>query len=204
MKWAILLTTCWRTTRPDDQKRAYYIKAISDWLTKTDFPIYVVESSGRGFPEFAGSRLRVCVCDLVYNKKANLNLDFASSSQYEARSILTAMNQYADELREYTHVMKITGRYYVYLQHVLPALGDADIILQHRFNHGRRWNNSEVFGFRIGAEKEFLNWINPPALGYMEEAIYKYAQTHKYGRLPPLTNINRAASGGSGKIIDPL
>jgi len=203
MKWAILLTTCWRSQRPDDPKRAYYIKAINDWLTKTDYPIYVVESSGRGFPEFAGTRLRVCVCDLIYNK-ANPDTDFASSSQYEARSILTAMNQYADEFRAYTHIMKITGRYFVNLHHVLPTLVDADIILQHRFNNGLRWNNSEVFGFRVGVEQEFLHMIDPPALGYMETAIYNYAQTHKNGRLPPLPNLNRAARGGDGQVVDPL
>ena len=84
MKVAILLTSCVRSTSEDAKvKMSYYLRAIDSWLNKTSLPIYIVESSGYSFPEFDNTRLKVCSFDLQNEP---------SSSQYEAKSILYAMN----------------------------------------------------------------------------------------------------------------
>jgi len=203
MKWAILLTSCVRTrtnnnninhnNNQNNNLMKYYSNAIKSWLEKTNLPIFIVESSGYTFPEFANTRLKVCSFDLTNQP---------SSSQYEAKSILYAMNYFKNELKPYTHIMKVTGRYYLDIENILPTLGNVDMILQSKHSHFQKWNNSEIFGYRNGIENEFLDTILNQ--GYMEEAIYKYAHSHTYERLPPIPNINKIPRGGDNLIIDPL
>lgn len=190
MSSCILLTSCWRLTNAD-KKREYYIKAITQWL-ETDLPIFIVESSGYTFPEFKDTRLKVC----------SFNLEgLASSSQYEARSILYAMDYFKEDMKNYTHIFKITARYFLDVTNKLTFI-DEDIILQHQCNDSIEWNNSEIFGFKNGLEHEILDAITD--LGYMEHRIYQFAKTHKHGRLPPLVNINNVKRGGDGLIVSVL
>lgn len=183
MKVAILLTTCVRTKGVKE----YYLRAINRWL-KTSFPIFVVESSGYTFPEF--EELNICSFNLENEH---------SSSQYEAKSILYALNFFKDQLADYTHIIKITGRYFLDL---VEPFKDVDIILQSCKNDAIKWNNSEIFGFR----KEHAEKILTPILevGFMEEAIYKFAKKHKFQRLKPIENYYKSKRGGDGLVVDPL
>jgi hypothetical protein len=171
----------------------YYLQAIKDWLEKTRLPIFIVESSGYTFPEFKNTRLKVCSFDLTNQ---------ASSSQYEARSILHALDYFKDDLKPYTHILKVTARYYVDVENILSSLPDVDMILQYQHNHVIQWNNSEVFGFRKGCEHCFLQPIID--LGMMEHAIYQFAYSHSFCRLPPLPNVYKARRGGDNLMVDPL
>lgn len=193
MNWAILLTSCVRTTNPNDPRMTYYLQAIKDWLEKTSLPIFIVESSGYTFPEFENTRLKVCSFDLINQ---------ASSSQYEAKSILFAMDYFKDDLEPYTHILKVTARYYVDVENVLPLLSDVDMVLQSQHNDKINWNNSEVFGFRKGCENCLLDPIIN--LGFMENAIYNFAHSHSFCRLQPLPNVYKVRRGGDNLIIDPL
>jgi hypothetical protein len=69
-------------------------------------------------------------------------------------------------------------------------------------NHAITWNNSEIFGFRKGCEMTILGPILN--LGFMECAIYHFAESHSYYRLPLLPNNYRVKRGGDGLIVDPL
>jgi hypothetical protein len=197
MKWAILLTSCVRINNPDDLKMTYYLNAIKDWLEKTNLPIFIVESSGYTFPEFANTRLKVCSFNIT---------SLGSSTKSEAASILYAMDYFKNELKPYTHIMKVTGRYYLDIENILPNISNVDIILQSTHNDNIKINNSEIFGYRNGNEGEILNPILDPNIdaGIMEEVIYKYAQLHTYERLPPLINKNKVRRGGDNLIVDPL
>ena len=90
MKWCILLTSC-VLRNFSLNKFNFYRKAISAWLTKTTLPIFIVESSGYQFSEFSGTRLKV----YTFNLSENL----ASSSQYEARSILAALEYFKADMK---------------------------------------------------------------------------------------------------------
>jgi hypothetical protein len=196
MKLVILLTSCVRSTLEDAElKMSYYLRAIDSWLNKTSLPIYIVESSGYNFPEFDNTRLKVCTFDLQNEQ---------SSSQYEAKSILYAMNHFREEFKEYTHVIKITARYFVDCEDIFLQMQDedCDIILQSQVNHNIKWNNSELFGFRIGLEKSILEPILQK--GFMEHTIYEFASTHSHIRFPPIENIYKVKRGGDGLIVNPL
>jgi hypothetical protein len=193
MNWAILLTSCVRSNKPNDPKMEYYLRAIKDWLEKTNLPIFIVESSGYTFPEFENTRLKVCSFDLTNQ---------ASSSQYEAKSILFAMDYFKNDLEPYTHILKVTARYYVDVENILPSLPDVDMILQSQHNHVIKWNNSEMFGFRTGFENCFLRPIID--CGFMEHTIYQFAFSHSFHRLQPIANIYKVRRGGDNLIVDPL
>lgn len=193
MNWAILLTSCVRSNNPNDERKQYYLRAIKDWLEKTNLPIFIVESSNYTFPEFKDTRLKVCSFNLVNQ---------ASSSQYEAKSILFALDYFKNDLEPYTHILKVTARYYVDIEKLLPSLPDVDIIVQHKYNDAIKWNNSEVYGFRKGCEKYFL--VPIVDLGYMENTIYTFSKSHSSFRLNPLANIYKVKRGGDGLIVDPL
>lgn len=193
MNWAILLTSCVRTNKPNDPRMSYYLESIKNWLENTTLPIFIVESSNYTFPEFANSRLKVCSFNLTNQP---------GSSQYEAKSIKYAMEYFKDDLKPYTHIMKITGRYYLDIENILPRLNNIDIILQYTHYDNIKWNNSEIFGFRIGIENEFLDPILED--GFMEETIYKYATSHSFERLPPIPNTKKINRDGDSLIIDPL
>jgi len=195
MNWAILLTSCVRTNErnPDDQKKEYYTRAIRDWLDKTTLPIFIIESSGYHFPEFENTRLRICTFNLENEP---------SSSQYEAKSILYAMDYFKEELEPYTHILKVTARYFVDIEAIICNIPDVDIVLQSHVNHDCKHNNSEIFGFRKGCEMTILGPILN--LGLMEYAIYHFAESHSHYQLPWMPNIYRVKRGGDDLIVDPL
>lgn len=194
MKWAILLTSCVRqSSNSNDEKVFYYQRSIKDWLEKTNLPIFIVESSGYSFPEFKDTRLKVCTFDLQ---------DQQTSSQYEAKSIIFAMECFKEDLKSYTHILKVTARYYVEIENILPRVPDVDIVLQSQVNHDIKWNNSEIFGFRNGLEYQIL--IPILKIGLMESNIYKFSQSHTYTRLPPIQNIYNVKRGGDGLTVNPL
>jgi hypothetical protein len=194
MKWAVLLTSCVRINYPDDKRKEYYLRAIRDWLEKTNLPIFIVESSNYTFPEFNNTRLKVFSFNLENEP---------STSQYEAKSILNAMEYFKNDFMNYTHILKVTARYYLDVEEIIQYVPeDSEIILQHCVNHSINWNNSEIYGFKIGHEQIFLNDIIH--LGFMETTIYKYALNHIMYRLPPINNIYNVERGGDKLIINPL
>jgi len=148
MKWAVLLTSCVRINYPDDKRKEYYLRAIRDWLEKTNLPIFIVESSNYTFPEFNNTRLKVFSFNLENEP---------STSQYEAKSILNAMEYFKNDFMNYTHILKVTARYYLDVEEIIQYVPeDSEIILQHCVNHSINWNNSEIYGFKIGHEQIFL------------------------------------------------
>ena len=194
MKWCILLTSC-VLRNFSITKFNFYRKAISAWLAKTDLPIFIVESSGYKFSEFGSTRLKV----YTFNLSENL----ASSSQYEARSILAALEYFKEDLKPYTHILKVTARYYVdNMRSILYEGPPRQIYVQHLQNIPLKWNNSEIFGLR---KRLFRKLLNPIVnLGYMEQAIFNFKQTHTNRVLPPMKNYVGARRGGDNIIVDPL
>ena len=191
--WAVLLTSCVRTADPLDKRKEYYLRAIHDWLTKTKLPIFVVESSGYAFPEFYHPRLKVVSFNLENEP---------TSSHYEAKSILYALDHFKNDLLPYTHILKVTARYFFPIESILAQVPPSiDIVLQSTVSHEHEWNNSEIFGFKKGTE-QFLKNISSSML--MEQVIYQFSKTHPTARFPPLENIYRVERGGDQRILNPL
>jgi hypothetical protein len=196
-KWIILLTTA---VNNDEERKKIYIDSINKWLKNTSFDIFVVESSDYNFDEIKNDRLH------VYTFKFNEKL--SSSSQYEARSILNILNniqnneKYNNIYNESTHILKVTGRYYLdNIEEVLNNLeNDKDLYLQiHRANDDK-WQNSEYLGIRKELLQELANTIKDD--GLFETKLYDFSLDKKYIQIGPFKNNVRR--GGDNKLLSDL
>tara|TARA_Y100000389_G_C17404058_1_gene487045 strand:- start:124 stop:1452 length:1329 start_codon:yes stop_codon:yes gene_type:complete len=200
---AILLSVCVRIVsyNKKDKKMEYYLQSINSWLKKTTLPIFLVESSGYTFPEFNNTRLNKCAI--------NLNKKYESAAQPESRSILHAIDFFKDKLKDYKYIMKITGRYYIDCENILKTLEDSDLAIQYKRNHTLKYENCEIFRFRLGLENYLFSKLVDK--GKLESVLYYSIKTRSYIRLPPFENINMVRRGHTSiqpvhprLIINPL
>lgn len=195
VKVAILLTTCFRNNKnsKDIYKREYYKKSIKLWQ-KSNLPIFIVESSNYSLKKYENQNIKTCTFDLPEGS-------MSSSTQYEAKSILHALEVFKEDLKNYSHVIKITGRYFIKIKKILDNLTNVDLFLQYTKSH--KWNNSEIFGFRLGIEDIiFKRMLINGTL--MEEILYDLSKEgYTYIRLPPINNFLNVKRSDS-LIIQPL
>lgn len=205
-RWCVLLTAAvtihpqWRTGRnTPEQRKALYLKSIGHWLEKTNFEVFVVESSGYGFPEFQHERFHVYSFMLAPERTG------CSSSQLDAECILVAIENFRHQMKTFTHVLKVTGRYFFQdIQNTLANLPqDLDIYLQHSCNPAIDWQNSELFGFRKTLAEEIFTPILQ--VGFMEQRLYAVGKQYaRQYRFPPVRNTFMVARGGDGLTIQDL
>ena len=197
-KYAILLTSCVTPFNSKNEidinyRRELYTLQIKRWLSDTNLPIYVVESSGYTFPDIQHERLKIFSFRMDSGK--------ASSSQYEAISIQYALSHMKQlpEYESYTHIMKVTCRYFLDgIEKVLYEVEQGcDAYLQKHFNPSISWNNSEYFILRKEMMDEFSKKV--VNLGIMENELFKYTKDLKYIRIGGFPNTH--PRGGDKMII---
>lgn len=192
-KWIILLTTA---VNNDEERKKIYINAINKWLNNTSFDIFVIESSNYNFDEIQNDRL--------YVHTFNFNEKLSSSSQYEARSILNILNNIKnnDKYNESTHILKVTGRYYLdNIETVLNNLeNDKDLYLQIHRNNDKKWQHSEYIGIRKNLLEQLANTIKDE--GLFENKLYDFSLDKDYIQFGPFKNNIRR--GGDNLLLSDL
>jgi hypothetical protein len=146
--WIVLLTTAVNnfnnTMQYSDYRKQLYNYQILQWLKRTNYKIVVVESSGYDFPDIVNERLHKVIF--------KFNSGLASSSQYEAQSILYALNDIKNEAfyNNCTHILKVTGRYFLenIEEHLNSQPQYKDLYLQKHRNDSIKWQNSEYYGIK--------------------------------------------------------
>lgn len=172
-KWIVLLTTAVsnssNTILDTEYRKKLYLTQITKWLNETNFTIVVVESSGYDFPEISNDRLHKI--SFIINEK------LPSSSQYEAISILYAINHIkdCDFFKNCTHILKVTGRYFLnnIEEHLNSKPQDMNLYLQKHRNNDIRWQNSEYYGIQKDLLPIFIN--NVVSTGLMEHALWNFS-----------------------------
>lgn len=203
-KWVVLLTTCvapavYGNGKIDEQKRnkeinerkELYSKQIQRWLNETPYSIYVVESSGYDFPDIQHDRLKII--------SFQLNEKLPSSSQYEARSILHALDEMKEE-DDIDYVLKVTGRYF------LPGIekslknisSDKNSFLQIHRKEG--WQNSEYFG--LSKDNLYQLAEETKDIGLMEKILFDFTKDKQIEHIGPFSN--NIARGGDGIVLKDL
>jgi len=198
--WCILLTTCVHkknsTFAKNNKMLTQYKSVINRWL-ETGLPIFVVDSTNYKFDEIVHPNLNVYS---FYEENVH------SSSFSEASSILNIVNN-LPEIQVYSHILKVTGRYYISNIHkVLNTIGyDDDLYIQH-LNNNIDFQNSEVFGFRRTLTKTIFNPIISPSKPIMEKQLWDISHDFKYHvvTLPKMPNVDLIPRGGDGLIVNPL
>lgn len=192
-KWIILLTMAVNVNKENEYRKWLYKTQLLNWLSNTNYYIYVVESTGVSL-DITHERLRFFSLELP---------KIASSSQSESASILHVLNNIKDDPNfiECTHILKVTGRYF--LQNIDSVLNrcvdNLDVYLQHHYNHTTRWQNTEYFGIRKNLFKTFLlRVINE---GLIEHKFYEFISKNRltFMRIGPFKN--NIARGGDKRII---
>lgn len=199
-KWFVLLTTC--VNNFDEKEISYrktlYRKSILKWLNETNLHIVVVESSGWEFP-YIDSHPRLHI--ITFNIAEKLS----SSTKYEAISIHHALNE-LKELKpsfytDCTHILKVTGRYFLEdISNKLENLdSDIDLYLQIHRDNNIQWQNSEYYGINKNLFIEFIESVKEKL---MENALYDFTLDHSYKTIGPFPN--NIPRGGDKLIITNL
>lgn len=203
-KWIILLTTCVSPTlntniksnNEMEERKNLYIKQINRWLNETPYYIYVVESSGYDFPEIKHDRLKVFTF-IPSNK-------YSSSSQYEAASIIYAIEnlEEEEEYKKSNFILKVTGRYFLEnIENVLKNINkEKDIYIQIHRNDSDNWQNSEYYGMSKKDLQEFIQTVKDN--GIMEKKLYEYTKNKNYQQIGPFKN--NVKRGGDGLVLEDL
>ena len=103
--WIILLTTAVSNVNnqisDSEYRKELYNSNILKWLNNTNYIIVVVESSGYDFPDIIHERL--------YKINFKFETALASSSQYEAQSIIYALVKIknTDFYQNCTHILHL-------------------------------------------------------------------------------------------------
>lgn len=199
-EWIILLTMCVEPNQQDRNinedikdviayRKKLYTDVINRWLDNTKYLIYVVESSGYKFDDIKNNRLT------VFSFKGDSE---RNSSIAEAKSILYALEQLKKYSNNYTHILKVTGKYYLYgIENILYFLpDDYDIYIQQHNNI--RHQNTEYYGIKKELFFEFANTCTTT----MEHHLYNFMQNKKIMQIPATfsNNVKRAC----GDIITNL
>jgi hypothetical protein len=197
-KWIVLLTTAVNVNNQEndiENRKIIYSNQIKNWLTKTNMHIFVVESTGCGFPKLNHDRLTIITTNLP---KMN------SSSQSEAASISYALNKIKDNehFKNCSHILKVTGRYFLNnientLKNITPNL---DVYLQiHKI---KNWQNTEYYGIK-------KDLINP----FIETVLENGLMEHKFDDFILSNNLtsqkigpfkNNIPRGGDNLLINLL
>jgi hypothetical protein len=199
-KWIILLTTAVANvtnTIVDTQYRInLYTSKILEWLEKTKYIIVVVESSGYSFPDIAHERL--------YKVSFRFETPLKNSSQYEANSILYALNEIKDTsyYNDCSHILKVTGRYFLdgIEEHLNSKPQGKDLYLQKHRNNEIKWQNTEYFGIRKNLMYDFLITIKDDNL--IEHKLWDFS-INKSGCHIGYFN-NNVRRGGDNLLIENL
>lgn len=199
-KWIVLLTTAVNINNDKKDiknRKIIYSNQIGNWLTKTNMHIFVIESTGVGFPKLNHDRLTKITTKLP---------KIQSSSQSEAASILYALNEMNNNIvfKNCTHILKVTGRYFFdeiknNLQNIKPNL---DVYLQIHKNDSIKWQHTEYYGIKKELLKTFLESVLED--GLMEHKFYDFILLNNLSKQiigPFKNNIPR---GGDKLIINPL
>ena len=98
------------------------------------------------------------------------------------------MNFFKNEMKPYTHIIKITGRYYIPgLEKQLLFIPDADMLLQSRFHEN--FQHSEIFGFKKELTNDIFETLTKASHPMMEKRLYDLSKHRQYTRFHPFLNI---------------
>lgn len=180
------------------------MKQIAQWASKSTLPIFVIESSGIGFPELEEKEypnLHVIPKDIHYNG--------TSSSIGEALSLIEAakkMDEYKEIMSGKNYIMKVTGRYYFEgAKEVIDKLKiGKDFYVQRHFNDVITWQNTEY----LGIKKELLPELGNKVIegqSMMEHTFYNFTRdTDKSFEYFGRGFKNDQPRGGDKMVINPI
>ena len=199
-KWCVLLTTAIGLSDMEYRKNLYLMQ-LEKWVTRTNYFIFIVESTGHGD---CFNTIKDRYPDRIYIISICLPPS-TSSSLLEAQSIHYAMIRMIQTNIDITHILKVTGRYFLdniqnSLENVIPNL---DFYIQIHTDHTVKWQHTEYYGIRKNLMIPMVNTVIQTS-NFMENNFYMFIhQPHfKSTILGPFPNQIRR--GGDNMLIENL
>jgi hypothetical protein len=196
-KWIILLTSSVSNInnkiKDSEYRKKLYKQQITRWLNETNLDIFIVESSGYDFPEINHERLHKIIF--------KFDREYPSSSQYEAQSILYALENIKNtpQFNNCTHILKVTGRYF--LKDIEKVLNnthqDLDLYLQKHRDTNKKWQHTEYYGIKKELFLPFLQKFKD--IGLVEHILFEFSNQHSGCFIGPFPNNVRR--GGDNMLL---
>lgn len=194
--WIVILTTA---VNNDPIREQLYKTQIMKWLYLTNLPIFVIESSNNHFmSDIDHPNL------FFYTFKLDHRFDKRTSSIKEAMSLdyLMSMIKTNSHYQSCTHILKVTGRYFLNgIENELSTIQcDCDLYLQQHRNIFIS-QHSEYFGIRKNLLQILVNNIIARDV-LMEHELFTFSNQYKWQYIGPFKNNIRR--GGDKKLISQL
>jgi len=177
-------------------RRSMYETSVLNWLSKTSFEIFVVESSGQYIRQ---NHPRLHQYSFQQESKF---VDYDPCFQ-ERNSILKAFD-YFNGFSKFDIIFKITGKYFLETLELVNIPKDTQLILQNLTqNQGQ---NVEIVGFSKDTLVEIVSSIGQGQTDKnFENTIINAIKSSKYKiyRLGPL-KVNPIVAAGDGRLLEYL
>jgi hypothetical protein len=193
--WIVLLTTCISPSEKNNEdERNYriqlYERQIRKWLHETNLHIFLIENSDYTYDTIKHKRFHPM--NVLFDRK------YKSSSQYEARSILYAIEKIKETkfFIKCTHILKVTGRYFLKdIENELDQKGTKfDLYLQNKRDEFLKWQNTEYYGIRKEYIEEMVTDVKD--VGLMEHCFFHFTIDKNYTIIGPFPNdVPRSGDG---------
>lgn len=199
-KWCILLTTAIGASDIEYRKELYLMQ-LEKWVTNTNYFIFIVESTGNG--DFFNP-MKDKYPDRIYIISICLSPS-PSSSILEAHSINYAMHHILQTNIDITHILKVTGRYFLddiqnSLENVTPNL---DFYIQIHANPTIQWQNTEYYGIRKNLMIPMVDTVIKNSK-HMEHNFYTFIHQPHFTTTTLGPFHNEIRRGGDNMLIENL
>ena len=202
--WIVILTTSIsnkeNTIVDTEYRKKLYASNILKWLECTILPIVVIESSGYNFPEINHERL------YKYSFEFDDNIKLTHSGDKEIYSLSFVLDKIKDLdiYKNCSHILKVTGRYY--LEGIEAVLHSApkhkDLYLQFHKYDDLKYQNCEYFGMKKELFNNFVSEYYILIGELMEQKLWDFSINKDKWHIGLFNN--KIARGGDKLIITKL
>jgi len=202
--WIVILTTSIsnkeNTITDTEYRKELYSSNILKWLEYTIFPIVVIESSGYNFPEINHERLY----KYSFEIDDNIKLNHLGDKEIYSLSVVLDKIKDLDIYKNCSHILKVTGRYYLEgIEAVLTSVPlHKELYLQfHRYDDVK-YQNCEYFGMKNELFNNFVSDYYNLNGELMEQKLWGFSINKDKWHIGYFNN--KIARGGDKLIITKL
>lgn len=195
MKIGILITSY--NNIKDQDRIAMYQDVISWWINETPYTIFVTNSGGTKFNDYIEKNAYT----YTFSQDDYAGNGNDTKSYFEALSVDKCFNHYKKELLMFDIIFKVTGKYKVILDEVLPENLDVyDIVRQNNITRDKingcktssYWVPTELIGFKPKLLLENFYKMSNKNQGIERNTydfLYKNSKKYKIYTLPCVKNL---------------
>ena len=145
-----------------DERKNQYLKTILNWVKSYNYDIGIIENSGYDFTELKDMYPNLIIISFNYNKFDKSLQNILSNIDSKGIHELISINYFLrnTNISKFSHIIKITGRYYV------PNFEDL-VIKNLKINHDAIVQNDRNRCEIVGCSTKMINHVFSLNIGHM-------------------------------------